>query len=95
MRVLRSSTPVARKNYGCDACVWIIEGLPDVADGLTFSELRSIVTARKNGWRVMKGEKHSQATIVGCDNDLFSWRAITAIHDICQKYEIYGDEEVC
>ncbi len=99
MRVISSSNPVARKNYGCDASTWFVEGVLSYGElssyKFTFSELRAIVMARKNGWRVIKGEKHSQAAIVSCDNDLLSWRAITAIHDICQKYELYSDEEIC
>ena len=91
MRTISSSKPIARKNYGCDACVWLVEGVIGYGEvdsyDLTFSERRSIVTARKNGWRIMKGEKHSQATIESCENELFSWRAITIIHEICKKYD--------
>ncbi len=92
MRWISNSIPVARKNYGCAACVWITEGLPDVLDGFTFSELRSIVKARNNGWRVLKGEKHLQATVIGCNEEIFSWRAIPEIHNICLKYDIYQDD---
>ena len=94
-RTISESTPVARKNYGCDACNWISEGMPDVLEGLSYSEIRAIVKARNNGWRIMKGQKHLQATIVSCDGDLVSWRAIPAIHDICMEHDIYDYDDVC
>lgn len=99
MRTISTSKPVARKNYGCDACVWITEGILgyDCIDdyNMTFAELRSIVRAKQNGWRIMKGQKHLQATIESCDGDLLSWRAIPEIDEICKKYEIYVYEDVC
>ena len=98
MRTISSSKPVARKNYGCDASVWLVEGLISYGEissyNFTFSELRAIVKARKNGWRILKGEKHSQASIVSCDNEILSWRAITEIHDICLRHELY-EHDVC
>ncbi len=96
MRLLSESEPVARKNYGCDASVWVAEYWDDISHlKFSFTELRAIVTAKKNGWRIMKGEKHSQATVVSCEDELFSWRAITAIHDICLEHELYPEAEVC
>ena len=98
MRTVSSSNPVARKNYGCDACVWLTEGVIYSGDlnsyNFTFSELRTIVAARKNGWRIMKGEKHSQASMISCDGYFVSWRAITAIHEICIRHDLY-EYEVC
>lgn len=99
MRTISQSKPVARKNYGCDACVWITESgayLNEFNDyDFTATEEKAIATAKKNGWRVMKGEKHSQASVVDCDGVLISWRAITAIHEICLEHELYPEAEVC
>ena len=99
MRTLSGSNPVARKNYGCDACTWLIESVLSYGEvdsyDFTFSELRAIVTARKNGYRIMKGEKHIQATIVSCEGTLISWRAITDIDEICLEHDLYPEEEVC
>lgn len=97
-RIISSSTPVARKNYGCDACNWIadpgFECDPSFMEILTFTEKRSIAKAHLNGWRIMKGEKHLQATIVSCDGDLVSWRAIPEIDAICREHALY-EFEVC
>ena len=89
MRTISQSTPVARKTYGCDACVWLTEGGMDFLDEMTFTDKREIVKARQNGWRILKGEKHTQATLISCDGDMISWRAIPAIDEICKKYDIY------
>ena len=93
MRTISESEPVARKNYGCDACVWLTEydWKELISLGLTFAERRAVIKARQNGWRIMKGEKHLQATIIGCENEIISWRAIPEIHAICLKYDIYED----
>jgi len=91
MRTISESEPVARKNYGCDACVWLTERLYDSSLNLTFAERRAVIKARQNGWRIMKGEKHLQATIIGCENEIISWRAIPEIHAICVEYDIYED----
>ena len=95
-RVISKSEPVAQKNYGCDACVWIVE-YPEIIDDceMSFTDKRIVVKARQNGWRVMKGEKHLQFTIVSCDGDLISVRCIKAINDLCKKYDIYPEEDLC
>jgi len=98
-RTISTSEPIARKNYGCDACIWITEpGLErdeSFMKDLTFAEKRAIAKAHLNGWRVMKGEKHLQATIVSCDGDLVSWRAIPEIDAICNKYDLFIYDNVC
>ena len=92
-RVISNSYPVARKNYGCDACNWVTEWLDEFVAILTFTEKRVVARARMNGWRIMKGEMHNKATIVGCDGELYTWRAITAIHELCVEHDVY--EDVC
>lgn len=98
-RTISTSEPIARKNYGCDACIWISEeGLHRdeyFMKYLTFAEKRAIAKAHLNGWRVMKGEKHLQATIVSCEGKLVSWRAIPEIHQLCKDHEIYEYEDFC
>ena len=95
-RVISKSEPVARKNYGCDASVWIAE-YPEVVDdcNMTFTDKRIIVKIRQNGWRIMKGEKHLQFTVVSCEGDLVSIRCNKAIDEICEKYDLYPDGDLC
>ena len=92
-RVISTSYPVARKVYGCGACDWITEWLEDFVRELPFAEKRIVAKARQNGWRIMKGEKHLKSTLIGCDGEIYTWRAITAIHQLLVKYDVY--ENVC
>ena len=90
-RVIHTSYPVARKIYGCGACDWITEELQYFVEELTFTEKRMVVSARQNGWRIMKGEKHLKAAMIGCDGEIYTWRVIIDIHRLCIKYDVYQD----
>jgi len=92
-RTISVNYPVARKNYGCGACDWITEQLDDLVPYLSFTEKRAVVIARMNGWRIMKGEKHIRATIVGCEGELYTWRGIIDIDKLCKNHNVY--ENVC
>ena len=96
MRVISESTPVARKNYGCDASIWISEFPEAVTDSeMSFNDLRTIVKMRQNGWRIMKGEKHKQQSVISCDGDLISLRASIPILNILYKYDLMPEDESC
>lgn len=96
MRVISESTPIARKNYGCDASIWINE-YPEVVDDaeINFTDRRTIAKMRKNGWRIMKGEKHKQQTVISCDGDMISLRASIPILNILYKYDLMPEDESC
>jgi len=95
MRIIRTSTPVARKNYGCDASVWISE-YPEVIDDMSFADKRIVARMHINGWRIMKGEKHKQQTVISCDNKILSLRASIPILKLCYKYDLMPDDgDVC
>lgn len=86
IEVLSDSTPKARKEYDCMACDWINESWGYY--NFTFSELRKIVNARKNGYKIKKGEVYiNQRNIF--DARFYTFRAIPEMHEICLKYNIY------
>jgi len=70
------------------ASEWLTEC--DDAMLFTFAERRQIVIARRNGWRIKKGEKYVKQ-FTKCCGDIGTFRAIPAIHAICVKYKIYQD----
>lgn len=90
MTLLSEEHLTASKDYDCDASIWITEGNLEREYGLfTFSELRSLVKAKNNGWKIKKGEKY---TIQICKNHKaksYTFRAIPEIHNICIKYDLY------
>jgi len=86
--VLSESTHIAAKDHPCSACEWVSNLLYDYV--FTFAELRAIVKARKNGWKIKKGEKYFRQSNV--DNGTFYvYKAIPAIHKICIDHDIYEE----
>jgi hypothetical protein len=88
IRTLSESTHIATKDYRCWACDWISNLLHEYE--FTFAERRAIVKARKNGWRIKKGEKYIVQNNVQ-NGEFYSFKAIPAIHEICLKHDIYEE----
>jgi len=89
IQVIRETKPIASKDYICMACDFIF-ALDSFDMGFTFSEYRKIVQARKNSYRIKKGDiyinqfnKHNDET--------YMFRAIPEIHAICIKYDLYQE----
>jgi hypothetical protein len=78
----------ARKSYDCMASEWFsnVDSLRDYA--FTFSEWRAILTARNNGWKILKGEPYIRQFCKE-DSEPYVFIAIPAIHAICLKYDYY------
>lgn len=82
----------ARKNYSCDACEWILQGgsFNELSTDfkLTFSEKRSLVKAKQNDYKILKGESYLRQFIAD-GSDSYEFVAIPEIHAICIKFELY------
>ena len=87
-RLLRVTNPVARKDYPCMASEWICNG-SELLD-FTFSERKLIVKAYRNNWKIKKGERYTYQSMVCC-GEFYVFKAITDLHFICIKYDIYED----
>lgn len=86
--VLRQSFPVARKEHECSACAWLLnEGFPE---RIPISEYRHIVRAKRNGYKIIKGQKYIQQINIQ-DGEFYIYKAIPEIHEICLKYGYYDD----
>lgn len=89
IRLIKESYPIARKNYDCMAYEWLNDTYCfDEFSIMTFSERKSIVKARNNKGKILKGSKYLYQFLVDGD-DSWSFRAIPELHQICLKYEIY------
>jgi hypothetical protein len=86
--VLSETHPIAQKDYPCDASHWLHEC--DGLYGLSMSEKRAIVKAKRNGWKIKKGERYVKQANIWC-GDFCQFRAIPAIHDICLKHDLYDE----
>lgn len=86
--VIWTSQQVARKSYPCDASIWIYETQAWQDYDFTYAELRIIAKMRRNGWRILKGQRYIKQVSV-LDGKLIVWRGLPEIHQICLKYDIY------
>ena len=85
--VLSESRPIARKEHECMACDFILaSGINGF--GYSFSELSLIVKAKRKGYKISKGDKYIRQNNV-FDGELYTFKAIPEMHDICVKYELY------
>ena len=86
-RVISRATPTANKSHNCDACVWL-----DAAGyngmGFSFAEMRSVAKAKANKWKIIKGEMYTKQSGV-YEGEMYTFKAITAIHDICIAHDLY------
>lgn len=77
----------ARKDYDCDACNFIRDALGNGCR-FTFSEMRAIVKAKHNNWKILKGESYINSAMLN-DGDFYVFRSIPEIEQICQTYDLY------
>ena len=86
--LLSESSPVARKDHECIACIFIKEMLSGY--GWTFAEYREIAKAKKSGWMIKKGQEYVRQNIIQ-DGEIFTYKAIPEIHEICIKWGVFDD----
>lgn len=86
--ILSTTHPVAKKHHQCDACTWLLNG--GYPDGMTISEWRSIVKAKRNKWKIVPGQKYIRQSQMQ-DGEFVCFKAIPEIDEICRKYDVYED----
>jgi hypothetical protein len=88
IRVISESEPTARKDHDCDSCDWLCNGFGYV--DFSFSDLRNIAKAKKQHWKIKKGQKY-QKQINVCDGEIYTFKSIPEIHEICIKHDLYAE----
>lgn len=88
--LIHEEHPKARKNHNCMACDFLLANILDTLEYLSFSEKRSIVNARRNQWEIQKGEIYTKQFCLD-GGVAYTFRAITAIHEICLEYDLYPE----
>jgi len=87
MEIISSRKPIAKRDCYCMACEWITnEDITEIK--LTFSEYRDIIKAKNNGYKIKQGQRYIYQ-LNAKDGEIWTFRAIPEIHEICIKYEIY------
>lgn len=85
--LISESFPRARKDYICQACEVIRDFLGD--EEFSFSECKEIVKARRNNWKIKKGERYFRQVLK--DGSIYTWRAIPEIDQICRDHDLYEE----
>jgi hypothetical protein len=87
IQILSHSTPKARKAHRCMASEFILAaGISGF--GYSFSELRAIAKAKKNNYRVVKGQRYIKQNNK-LDGELYTFKAIPQMHQICLAHDHY------
>jgi len=87
IRVLSESEPVARKEHDCMASEFILaDGVNGF--GYSFADLRIIAKAKKNKFKIIKGQKYIRQNNK-FDGELYTFKAIPEMHQICLNYDLY------
>lgn len=89
-QTLSISRPTARKEHECHACLCLQEVWREVWPELTFSEKKAMITARKNGKKILVGQTYIRAGVVTCDG-IQTYKAIIEIDNICQRLKLFDD----
>ena len=87
IEILSEREPIANKYHDCNACEFILSEWIN-GFGFTRSELRTLLKARNNKWRIVPGQKYIKQNIKS-DDELYTFKAIHDVHDICLKYDLY------
>jgi hypothetical protein len=81
----------ARKDYPCDSSFYIKEMLSDFPKGkLTFAEKRLIVEAKRDGWKILKGQPYEKQRNK-FDGIINTFRSRPGLSKICNKYEFFPE----
>ena len=85
--VLSESNPTARKEHSCMACDFIL-GYGVNGYVYTFAELRVIAKAKKNHFKIIKGQQYLKQ-INKYEGELYTFKAIPEMHQICIDHDHY------
>ena len=84
---ISSSNPIANKSHDCMASEFIrnygINGF-----GYSFSELRAIAQAKRNNYKIVKGQAYIKQ-VNKFDGEVYTFKAIPEMHQICLAHNLY------
>lgn len=85
------SKPIARKQYNCDACRFILEAWckADI-ETLTEDEQIAYQLAKSHNFKILPGERYIKQPQI-YDGRFTTFRGIPNMNAICHKYKLYLD----
>lgn len=83
--LLRHEYQIARKDYNCDGCrdlLYVgVDGM-----GLTISELREVVKAKRQQYKILPGQRYLKQVTVD-NGTIYTWRCLPEIHEIMNNHQ--------
>lgn len=83
----KTTYPIAKKNYHCEASDWVDNGC---LDDISKADMATIKKAKEEGFKILLGTKYLKTT-GKWDGEFSIYRCRIDLHDICIKYGIYPD----
>lgn len=89
---IKTTFHISKKDYKCDACLEAFDCCIEYAKNtkMTFTEMRAVITAKNNGWKIKKGQRYIKQ-FNKMDGDVFVYSAIPEIMQISTKYNLRYD----
>ena len=88
IELISESKPIARKEHVCMACEFAFEAIG--YETFTFSELRTLVKARKANYRIQKGQVYVRQNNI-YDGEFYTFKAIPEVHQLCIDHNLYEE----
>ena len=88
VEILSETKPKARKDYNCMACEWFNNSGYIAEEELTKEELAAYKKAEDSNFEIKKGEEYIRQNNK-YDGEIYTFRAIPEMHEICIKYDLY------
>lgn len=93
MQILSDSLHRSKKDRDCNASHFVRQYLDDCPTytGISFSDLRHIVLARQNNWKI-KAVDIYRSYVIKQDGEIYRLGEIPEMARICTKYELWPDD---
>lgn len=91
MRVFGETQVKARKEYECNACLFIQEEITGGGrfEGASISDLRAIIQAKWDNWKIKKGLVHRKYSLNDSGTMYWGIRERLDMSKICDKYGLF------
>jgi len=85
----KTTSPVARKDYHCEASDWISNSI-GYDDELSEEDQATWEKAQEEGCKILKGTRYQKVT-GKYEGEMSTYRARLDLDDICCRYSLYPD----
>ncbi len=88
--LVANNTVRAEISYDCNSSEWLREYLKETGTkDLSISEMRLIVKARQDKYKIKSGDLYNYSLVMDEDNALHPFRSIIGIGELCFKHKMF------